>query len=86
LYGIILAPYLAFSGRRVTPHPPQPKPSLASSEAKPRVLNESPVDKQGFPKTSEVEFRGFLRDPEVTEPAGETGGIRATASTSMTDE
>jgi hypothetical protein len=36
------------------------------------VLNESPVDKQGFPKTSEVEFRGFLRDPEVTEPAGET--------------
>ena len=36
------------------------------------MLNNSPVDNSGFPKTSEVEFRGFLRDPEVTEPAGET--------------
>ena len=44
------------------------------SEAKPRVLNNSPVDNSGFPKTSEVEFRGFLGDPEVPEPAGETGG------------
>ena len=42
------------------------------SEAKPRVLNDSPVDNSGFHKTSEVEFRGFLRDLEVTEPAGET--------------
>ena len=32
------------------------------------------MDNSGFPKTSEVEFRGFLRDPEVTEPAGETRG------------
>jgi len=29
---------------------------------------------KGFPKTSEVEFRGFLGDPEVPEPAGETAG------------
>ena len=36
------------------------------------MLNNSPVDNSGFPKTSEVEFRGFLGDPEVTEPAGET--------------
>ena len=40
-------------------------PSPVGSEAKPRVLNESPVDNSGFPKTSEVEFRGFLRDLEV---------------------
>ena len=50
------------------------KPSPVGSEAKPRVLNESPADNSGFPKTSEVEFRGFLGDPEMPEPAGETRG------------
>ena len=50
-------------------------PSPVGSEAKPRSLNESPVDNLGFPKTSEVEFRGFLRGLEVPEPAGETRWI-----------
>ena len=35
----------------------------ASSEAKPRVLNDSPVDSKGFPKTSEVEFWRFYETP-----------------------